>query len=245
MLRLRLTLAKDQPLVCYTHFDLLHDALINALTQAGAQPEQLIGPRASAWTFAPLGYRSGHLGKAHTLVVSTADSALASVLTRIRPEQVAKRRGPDHSVSFEGADVRLEADPVLPGQNALACLMLSPLVLQSPASDGKKKRWQTTLNQCGDLNERINRRLSHVAQRPVALQLSPDALYLRANPKHSVLVNLKTFKNGAQSYVIGMQAPMTMQGSEEDLRLAWYAGIGEKTRSGFGCLGLASEGIGR
>jgi CRISPR-associated endoribonuclease Cas6 len=34
---------------------------------------------------------------------------------------------------------------------------------------------------------------------------------------------------------------MLLQGSEDDLRLAWYAGIGEKTRSGFGCLGLLEE----
>jgi CRISPR/Cas system endoribonuclease Cas6 (RAMP superfamily) len=42
-----------------------------------------------------------------------------------------------------------------------------------------------------------------------------------------------------------MSALLVLAGSEEDLRLAWYAGIGEKTRLGFGCMGLAERGIGR
>ena len=42
-----------------------------------------------------------------------------------------------------------------------------------------------------------------------------------------------------------MQAPLLLEGSEEDLRFAWYAGLGEKTRNGFGCLGLIEQGVGR
>jgi CRISPR/Cas system endoribonuclease Cas6 (RAMP superfamily) len=40
-----------------------------------------------------------------------------------------------------------------------------------------------------------------------------------------------------------MQAPLILEGAEADLRFAWYAGMGEKTRNGFGCLGLAEQGV--
>jgi CRISPR/Cas system endoribonuclease Cas6 (RAMP superfamily) len=39
--------------------------------------------------------------------------------------------------------------------------------------------------------------------------------------------------------------PLVIEGNEADLRFAWYAGIGEKTRAGFGCIGLAQQGIKR
>lgn len=246
MLRVRLQLPKSEPLQEYDHHDLIHDALINALLAAGADSNEVIGYKAKPWTFSPLGWHRGHKGLAHGLVVSTADSGLARVLSRLDPAQVTKRRWDAGSVNFAGATVQIEPDPILPGQSQLGCLMLSPLLLQEQNHGGKGKRWHRSLTDLGeDLSGIINRKLSFVAERDVQLAIHPDSLYLRANPKHSVLVNLKVFKDGRKSFVIGMQAPILLEGSEEDLRLAWYAGIGEKTRSGFGCLGLVDQGVGR
>lgn len=246
MLRIRLQLPKTEPLQQYDHHDLIHDALINAWLAAGADNSEVIGHKAKPWTFAPLGWHRGHTGVAHGLVISTADIGLARVLSRLDPSQVVKRRWDAASINFTSARVQIEPDPVLPQQNRLACLMLSPLVMRDESHTGKGKRWHKDLNTLGDnLSRVINRKLSFLAGRDVQLNIFPDSLYLRANPQHSVLVNLKTFKDGRKSFVIGMQAPLLLEGSEEDLRLAWYAGIGEKTRSGFGCLGLLEQGMGR
>lgn len=246
MLRIRLQLPQGEPLQQYDHHDLLHDALVNALIAAGADSTDVIGPQAKPWTFAPTGWHRGHQGFAHGLVVATADSGLARALSRLDPAQVAKRRWDAASVNFAAASVRLEPDPILPGQTQLGCLMLSPLALHDDAHTGKGKRWHRNLNGLGaNLGLAINRKLSFLAGREVQLRVYPDSLYLRANPEHSVLVNLKTFRDGSKSFVVGMQAPLLLEGSEADLRLAWYAGIGEKTRSGFGCLGLIEEGVGR
>ena len=246
MLRIRLQLPKREPLQQYDHHDLLHDALVNALTAAGADSSELIGHQAKPWTFAPLGWHRGHKGFVHGLVVSTADSRLARVLSRLVPAQVVKRRWDAASISFAAASVQMEPDPVLPQQTQLGCLMLSPLVLHDESHTGKGKRWHRNLNDLSsNLSSIINRKLSFLAGRDVKLRIYPDSLYLRANPQHSVLVNLKTFQDGRKIFVIGMQAPLLLEGSEEDLRLAWYAGIGEKTRSGFGCLGLLEQGVGR
>lgn len=246
MLRIRLQLPKSEPLQQYDHLDLIHDALINAWIAAGANNSEVIGHQAKPWTFAPLGWHRGHTGVTHGLVISTADARLAHILSRLDPAQVFKRRWDAASINFAAASVRIEPDPILPRQTQLGCLMLSPLVLHDENPTGKSKRWHQNLSDLGaNLSLIINRKLSFMAGRDVQLRISPDSLYLRANPQHSVLVNLKAFKDGRKSFVIGMQAPLLLEGGEDDLRLAWYAGIGEKTRSGLGCLGLLEQGVGR
>jgi len=57
--------------------------------------------------------------------------------------------------------------------------------------------------------------------------------------------SLKQRPDGRPAFAIGMQAPLVLSGRREDLELAWYAGLGEKTRAGFGCIGLAEQGVGR
>ncbi len=246
MLRIRLTLPKSLPAQTYTHQDLIHDALVNAFEQAGASMNDVIGPQAKAWTFAPLGYHRGHTGVAHSLVVSTADPNLARALTRLQADAIVQRRWNTEAFNFSGATLGMEADPFWPGQTQLACLLLSPLVIEdkdTTPQNGNKRWFNDLTNPQLQLSDIINRQLSARAGRPIQLSINPDTLYLRATPKHSVLVNLKVLKNGRKSFVIGMQAPLLLEGSEDDLRFAWYAGIGEKTRSGFGCLGLLEQGV--
>jgi len=239
-LRLRLPPRQSAP---FRHQDLLHDALVNGWTAAGIEGSEVTGFNARPWTFAPLSYRQDKLGKVHTLVVSTPDPVLAAALRRLDPAEVRyARASTGEMISFAGAEVIPEPDPIPPGEGMLGCLMLSPLVVKNRVSGGK--RWIADLRSV-DLGAVINHRLSRIAGRPVNLIAQADDLYLRANPKHDVLVSLKQMPNGRHAFVIGMMAPLVIAGSEDDLRLAWYAGIGEKTRSGFGCLGLMERGIGR
>ena len=246
MLRIRIQLPKGEPVQCYSHYDLLHDALINAWVEAGAMPSEVLGHQAKPWNFAALGWHKGHRGFAHSLVLSTPDMHLARILSRFKPEHIVKRRWNAESIHFAAGQIQIEPDPILPRQVQLACICYSPIVLRDENYQGKAKRWHQQLNNPNLLlSQVINRKLSFLAGRSIQLSVSPDSLYIRANPKHSVLVNLKTFENGQKSFVIGMQAPLLLQGSEDDLRWAWYSGIGEKTRNGFGCLGLVEGGIGR
>ena len=240
MLRIRLTLPRRITAQTYTHQDLIHDAIINGLEAAGCNASDLIGLNARLWTFAPIGWHNGHQGWVHSLIISTSDLDITRALTRLKPETINQRRWNGETLSFAGAQLNIEPDPMFPQQTQLACLLLSPLVLQ--AKQGTSKQWCKNLGDL-DLSEIISRKLSAKAGRPIQLTIQPDALYLRANSKHSVLVNLKQLPNGQKSFVIGMQAPLLIQGSEDDLRFAWYTGIGEKTRNGFGCLGLLEAGV--
>lgn len=239
-IRIQLPVRQSQQ---YSHYDLLHDALINAWIDAGASPDMVIGFEAFQWNFAALGYHKNKDGYAHTLVVSTPSQILAEVLRNMDVAAIRKMRGHSgETVNFAGATISTDADMIPPQQGIMNMLLLSPVLIQDRSQ--QKKRWYKNFNDV-DLAAAVNHRLSRLANRSVNLMIQPDSLYLRANPKHSVCVNLKHFSNGRKSFVIALQAPLVLAGSEEDLRLAWYAGIGEKTRSGFGCLGAMEQGVGR
>ncbi len=242
MLKVRIQLSK-QDRVNYKYLDILHDSLVSAWTAAGATSEQITGMSALPWNFAPLGRHTKNGNEAHTLIVSTSDATLAKFLRKLKPTDInyARASTVEH-VDFKNAEIIIEDDPIMPSQNILGVLMLSPLVISDKAAKGK--RWHKQLGQC-DLSAAINHRLSRLAGREVKLEVQPDSLYLRINPDHSVLVPMKLMRNGKTAFVIGMNAPLVLTGSEEDLRLAWYAGIGEKTRNGFGCIGLAEPGVGQ
>jgi len=234
MLRIRVTLPK-QNLVHYRHLDLLHDALINAWTAAGATIKQVYGASALPWNFAALG-KTGHIDKiVHTLIVSTPAPTLAKYLRDFKPQDIHYARASTiEVVDFAEAKITLEDDPICPQQNALGVLLLSPLAIRDNTVAGSK-RWHKHLGQF-DLSAAIFF---------FFLQVHPDSLYVRWNPDHAVLVPMKLMPNGKPAFVIGMSAPLVLAGRDEDLRFAWYAGLGEKTRNGFGCIGLAEEGVGR
>lgn len=242
MRRIRLKLARGRR-ASYRHLDLIHDAIVNALTAAGADSEQVIGARAHPWTFAALGCHQEQEGQVHSLVISTASTELANALKALDTSALRyARAATDELFDFSGALVTQEDPPLCADPGVLGVLALSPIAIRERSATSK--RWHTSLADV-DLSAAISARLSRLAGRDVALTVQPDSLYLRANPKHSVLVSTKCMKNGRSAFVIGMQAPLVLAGRREDLLLAWYAGIGEKTRNGFGCLGLAENGVGR
>jgi CRISPR-associated endoribonuclease Cas6 len=242
MYRVRFTLPKRGG-ADYRNLDILHDALVNAWTAGGAVAEEVIGPDARLWQFAALGWRRNGRNRAHTLVVGTPDPALGKRLADMNPADIRHARAATgEAVDFSAAEVEIEPDPVAPGMASMGVVMLSPLAVSR--KENGKRRWITHVNDA-DLTTAVNARLSRLAGRPVHLTVEPDRLYVRCNPKHDALVPLKAFPDGRKSFVIGMRVPLVLQGGEEDLRLAWYAGIGEKNRSGFGCVGLAEKGVGR
>jgi CRISPR-associated endoribonuclease Cas6 len=243
MLRIRIILPKQQS-VQYQYLDILHDALVNAWIAAGADRKQILYENALPWNFAALGGHHKDANRVHSLVVSTPDADLAEVLRNLNPDEITYARASTvERVKFAGAEVVVEDNPIFPKQNILGVLMLSPLVISDRQGKSKGRRWHKDLAKV-DLSSAINFRLSRLAGREIKLDVQVDSLYLRCNPEHSVLVPNK-LRNGKKVFVIGMNAPLILAGSEEDLRFAWYAGIGEKTRNGFGCIGLAEEGVGR
>lgn len=76
MYRIRIALPRKE-FVAYRNLDIIHDALINAWTRAGASSDALLGTRAGNWHFGTLGWRNKVESRAHTLVVGTPDESLS------------------------------------------------------------------------------------------------------------------------------------------------------------------------
>ena len=242
MIRMKLQLPKGEQAE-FTHQDLVHDALINAMTKAGASIDDVLGYKAEPWTFAALGRSRKSKRSIHTIVVSSPSSKLEEFLKQLKTEDVRYARAKTgEMLDFSKAAKFFEQDPIPPGGGIMGVLMLSPLAISEKGV--QPKRWIKKMDQV-DLGPALNLRLTKIAKRPVNLKFEPDSLYVRANPEHSVLVKFKSGKSKNGQFVIGMNAPMVLSGSEEDLRMAWYSGLGEKTRIGFGLIGLVEKGVGR
>jgi CRISPR-associated endoribonuclease Cas6 len=241
MNRIRIILPRGRA-VYYQYNDILHDAVVNGLTANGAPAEAVIGPKAGLWHFAAMGWRNHSSCRIHTLVIGVADPVLSQALEKLHPEDIAYSRAQTGEVvDFSGAEIQPDPDPIAPGQHALGVVMLSPLAI---SRQNGKHHWHTRMTDV-DLGAAISARLSRITGRPISIRADPDRLYLRTRPRHDTLVPLKGLKGGKRAFVIGMRAPLVLTGETEDLRLAWYGGIGEKNRAGFGCIGLAERGIGR
>lgn len=239
MYRIRMTLPKREA-AAYRNLDILHDAVVAGLDKTGA--DRLVGPDARPFHFAALGWNNRGENRCHTLVIGTPDPVLAASLKKLIPADVAYARAQtSEAVDFARADVVPDPDPIVPGQRAIGVVALSPFVV---SRRNGKQRWHDRLDDF-DLAEAVNHRLTRIAGRSVSLRIEPDRLYIRAHSRYDTLVRTKEMKNGSRAFVIGMRVPLVFQGCDDDLRLAWYAGIGEKNRNGFGCVGLAERGIGR
>ena len=238
-MRIRLTAPRGE-YARLRFLDSLHAALVNAWTACGATGAQVVGRDADNWSFGAVGSASARGFVLKSVVVGADGPKLEPLLARLAPETVRKASANGDKIDLAVWDKAVEELPVVaePGaEAALPAIMLSPLAL---SVRGKKGRWHDNLISAGpDLEQAVNFRLSRLAGRPVALKIEPDRLYVRANPKHSVLVRLRETPGGAPAFVIGTMCPLTLRGAIEDLRAAWTLGIGEKNRYGFGCVGHA------
>ena len=224
-------------LLRHSGLDDIHDALIAAFVALGVPADKVIGKDACSWNFGveTVNYRqSGR--KASVVHVSTPDPMLSEVLARMEPSHI-RRRGNDGRPGIDFGQMQpemsVEPSPIVPGMNSLDALLISPLIIR-PTGYVKNKRPILELVDV-ELGPAISSRLSKVAGRTVAIDIIPDEIYLFGRPHVCATVPLK-IQGGTVRKVSGLMFPMTLLGSEDDLELAWTAGIGEKTRSGFGCI---------
>ena len=240
-MRVRLTAPRGH-FVRVRLLDSLHAALVNAWTSCGAHGEEVVGRGAGNWSFGAVGTATSRGFILKSLVIGAEGSPLESILHRLLPETVRKESVNGDIVDLAAWDLAVEELPVAcePGETAtLPVIMLSPLAV---SVRGRKGRWHDDLAKIGpDLERAVSFRLSRLTGRDVSLEVEPDRLYLRANPRHSTLVRTRTVKGGKPAFVIGTMCPLSISGRIEDLRSAWALGIGEKNRYGFGCIGYAGR----
>ncbi len=231
--------------VTYTNADVLKDAAFNMLRAAGCPAEFLVGERARHWgagAVCPRKIASGApVRQTSEILVSTIDPEIATYAAKADPREMRKhQQATGENIDMADAIIVHDPDPVVPGSRFIDALALTPIVLsrRDLAERASGGRFYDDVRSC-DLSAAINHRLSRIAGRSVVLNLVPDDFYLSNRLKnHAVRVDIKNI-SGKSGVVVGLMFPFALCGSPDDLRLAWYAGLGEKNRLGFGFFGLA------
>lgn len=226
----RITLTADRP-VHFRYLDSVHAALVTALRHAGAEEHQVLGLAAAPWTFAVTGrgFAGGDI-RADAVTLSTPDPALGLVMSRIEGAQVRVRSSNGDVLDLSGATREVVPIPLHPDQDRLAVAFASPFLL---SERGPKKSYARSLAGL-DLSAAFSAGLSRRLGRTISLRVEQDRLSAATDGAEPRLVRVR--RTGTRDLVLpALSAVLTLIGRPADLRDAFLAGLGEKTRYGFGC----------
>ncbi len=226
----RLTLLLARP-ARFRYLDTVHAALVTALHRAGAAEQQVVGESAAPWTFATSGrgFQGGTI-RIEAVTLSTPDPALGAIMLRLDGHHVPIRSINGDELDFSGAVARPAPVPLHPDQESLAIAFASPFLL---SERGPGKSYLRSLAGA-DLSAAFSTGLSRRLHRPVSLQVEQDRLSAATDGAAPHLVRVR--RSGTRDLILpALSAVLTLRGSPADLRDAFLAGLGEKTRYGFGC----------
>ena len=215
----------------FRYLDSVHAALVTAMRRAGAGEEQIFGFGAVPWTFATdgRGFPGGDI-RIEGVTLSTPDPALGRIMLQLDGAHARIRSANGDELDFSGATCQALPVPLHPEQDRLAVSFASPFLL---SERGPKKSYARALTGL-DLSAAFSAGLSRRLRRDVVLQVEQDRLSAVTDGAAPRLVRVR--RSGTRDLVLpALSAVLTLVGRPADLRDAFLAGLGEKTRYGFGC----------
>ncbi len=193
----------------------------------------MVGPMAHPWTFACYGWtRRGGLRTLARLLVSSASDRIAAAFGKLDPAHISKASINGDMISMEGAQMR--PDTHIPAQGTCELCVFFPgrFALTRPKSTRSATEYARSVTDT-DFPVALKAGLDRRAGRRLELEIAIDPLTL-ATEGSSVPVALR--KSGDSRILIpAFNMPVTLRGNPDDLAWAFHAGLGAKTRQGFGC----------
>ncbi len=225
----------------FRNMDIVHDAAINMLTKSGILASELIGEKARFWSagaaFAKPVSENSKVLKSKKIILTTTDPLISEKLLDCKQEFFkATKNGSMESVDFSNWNVTPDLAPVMDETQELLLACATPALFLR--KDRKNGKWATSVTEV-DLTATINHRLSIIAGRTIRLDIRLADGFLENHPKQAVFRTVKTQTgNGA---IPALNFTFVAAGLPEDLEVLWYAGVGSKTRLGFGIVGQGKE----
>ncbi len=212
--------------------DPVHAAIVTGFRSAGAPEELVLGSAAAAWTFATSGWsRPGGSSFIRSITISTADPRLAISLAKVDPSAMRHSSVNGDVVDLSGATSEVLPDVFAPGQDEIGVAFASPFLISQRGV--AKKSYVRSLDGI-DLSAAFSAGLSRRLGRPVRIEAIPDRLSVRTDGARPRLVRVR--RAGTREIILPAHSVlMSLRGPTHDLHAAYYAGLGEKTRYGFGC----------
>lgn len=245
MFRIKIQIPQQEKGVVFKNNDLIKDAVTNALMKAGISYVDLYGSESPEWSAGAVTsgfYRHEKelFRNSHEIIVSTTNDRISDALMRVKPSWFTKtQNSTSESIDMSGAIIGEDLDPVMtPDMTEIPCRFLTPLVvahtLERKTTEKRYVRDIRSIN----ASENLSKRLSKISGRDINISIEPDSDYLAMTPNHSLRIDIKSGKHPV--YAFGMMFPFMLKGKAEDLKFAWYAGLGIRNRMGMGIIGLAN-----
>lgn len=214
--------------------DSMNAAIVAGLTAAGMAPDLLVGMGAVPWTFGMEGWsKAGKPRLIRSLIVSSPDLRFAEAMRAAKASDFRVTSSNGDVIDGRGASIW--QDITTPeGDTDILINFLSPFVIKARKSEGGTHPFLESLPE-NDLHEALKTGLDRRAGRDLNLRISVDPLSLKTDGRRKHMVHYRRMANGKSLILPGYALPMRLQGAPEDLRFAYLAGLGSKTRAGNGC----------
>lgn len=218
----------------YRYLDTINAALVHAFVQQGVTGEDVTGAYARPWTFACKGYaRPGGYMMLTGLTVTTPDPLLAHALERMHPTDIRATPTTGDNVDFQNGRGRTLSDDLHPGQTEICVSFASPFVVGRTAPY-KRSDPLYLQNLAGvELGTSLQRTAERLAQRSLDISIHVDRLTLMTEGTPRWI----SFRRQKERRIMvpAFRMPITLRGAHKDLQFVLHAGLGIKTRQGFGC----------
>jgi CRISPR-associated endoribonuclease Cas6 len=153
-------------------------------------------------------------------------------LERVDPATVRWRSSNGDVVDCTGASLRTDTFPLAPNQEEITVAFASPFLI---ALRGEKNKAYARGLEGLDLSAAFSAGLSRRFERQILIEVRPDPLSARIDGSKPVLVRVR--KSAGRDLILpALSVDLTLRGSNADLCCAYFGGLGEKTRYGFGCV---------
>lgn len=230
-MRFQIVFAKPQH-VRFT--DSMNAAIVAGLTEAGMPSARLVGMSAVPWTFGMEGRsRLGRPRIIRSVTLSSPDPEFAEAMKAARSQDFQVSSSNGDVIDARGASIW--QDITAPeGEADVMINFLSPFVIKTKKDSGSGHPFLENMP-VEDLHVALKTGLDHRAGRELDLVISVDALSARTDGRRKHMIHYRRMSNGKSLILPGYAVPMRLQGTPEDIRFAYLAGFGSKTRAGNGC----------
>lgn len=214
------------------YVDSINAALVAGLVALGTKSKDVVGMSAKPWTFGVEG-RTDRKGATliMSVTVSTPDAELGAALARLDPDAI-RCSSSNGDVLYFGAARHEIIDTANAKTEELMVAFASPFIIPLQKSDPSKKAYSDDLSEV-DLDAALRTGLERRAGRDLEVSFHVDPLSRMTDVKKRVIPLRKSPRGTI--HVPAFAVPMTLRGTPEDVEFAFLAGLGAKTRAGFGC----------
>lgn len=231
-MRLRIDFGARPQMVRYV--DSMNASIVALMTGAGLTSTQLTGEQALPWTFGMEAFSlPGRKRRVRSVVVSSPDPAFAEIVSRLDPAAMKVQSCNGDVIDGAGARI-LPCDDLAPQADEVMIGFISPFLLAQKKEGRDKTRFHEDLP-IAEAPSALKAGLDRRAGRELDLEIIIDPLTARTDGAKKHLIHIRRFPSGKDMILPGFAPPLTLRGKPEDVRFAYLAGLGAKTRAGAGC----------